>query len=1362
MKKLTATIIASILILTAPGTGCYSALAQISNRGKAPAGVHLPPSGLGAALAPITGLSDLSLPREIPRASIFPEASFLAPAPLEMVAPAVSQERPAAALEARLPALSAPVAEASGKIASEAADSFKALLSPKQQISIPAAEIGRMSPSGAHQAGVGMMDRILGTVSSIGRGAVGLGDFVPGKVSGLTRGFSPADAGRGDDIPPVAFGNQDGAGGSPDRGPSGKAAKTLASLGRIFISAGAVIGAQALAVAFLPAVFGMVPVAAAWAVGSGVILLPAAAYARYRLGLRDSPRLLGPKRVLDVFIGVYLGGVAVLIPSVLNGSLLIGLSTLPLAGGAVLAAVSAAAMEFGRRKGDAGGIIDALLGWAALNILPIFIGAASASPLTLGAVVGMLALPAMTTIAFFLGRIIQAAETGTPFSIPGSVQQIRFPSYTWVMTGVVFALLTGYTQVWTNPVFFLWMTMGSTRLFNLLFIGAALAAAATGFSAPITFLVLAFAPERVAMWTEGLLGRMLKAGPPAPSTKAEPVKLDLDSEPRWPQFHYWLKTGSLLASLATLGLVMGATVFGFTSLATNFAIGGAMALIPFLLSKKLIKVVMKATPMKEEEDPVVFSIMRELREIINSGRAQEGKKPIPMPEMVNANMGVPNAFATGTGPMNAMVGVTPEIKRMTLDPNTLRGGLLRLLDAADPSEKSFHVFRTAIRGSIAGIGEGAGPYEIIAALRTADEAQLRHLGRRVLRGVMGHEFSHVMHRDMLLGTVAGSMSSAIAFSSYGVLWAVGHAQSIAGVLWGKLTGASRKEKPAARADQGAKSARGADGTEAASAVKDVRPEVVEPVSAAAALKSALALLKIFAALWGPVMATILQMGSSRTREGHADEAGAQLTGDPEALALGLGLLTTWRPGASARIDRKELPLLASQAHIMTVNPIDQLRQAGAIPGQDFVTRLVVGKEDDFFFNLFITHPNTRQRIERLHEMALANKPRTVSPRHGRGSGPGQALAHRGGLAPQGFDPNSFKSFTEPGIDDRLLAVVSRLKEGIESDPRKSQQLGHLLGMLKDFSSQGGSIRYAYPKQNDQEGKLVDAPSSFEPSINAIYINTRYINADATLVAALLAARLQEAYDHASGRATDTAQSSVRTIRAMDAFLDGLDMEALAKGLNINNVWEVSLFEGLIDERIHVALGFSNLVGLYSPGSMASNKYAVEKSTLQQERSVVRRLVDRLELLKKTSPQGGQDSKDLAGRMRVLGAQVGKFEGSILMREAWIKKYELDKDHEDRRNDPLDTPLSVVAESNKSRLNLKNLKWVQMEKEVPVDPKMAEVLGFIRETIAASSQDSPVRQLQFLMDGLEKLLQSGGRLYVDFQNSGVLAYFSTLR
>ncbi|MFA5139029.1 MAG: M48 family metalloprotease [Elusimicrobiota bacterium] len=737
-----------------------------------------------------------------------------------------------------------------------------------------------------------------------------------------------------------------------------KTLKFVVSAARMAAAAGAAYGLHTLAASLAPALFGFLPIAAVWAVSSGIVLLPAALYARYRLSLRDSPRLRGVKLALDLAMGAFLGAMAVAAPAFASGLAFDKLvMTLPL-----VAATSFAAAQFGRQFGGTGGILDKILTFASLHLPAALVGAAAAAPLTLGGIFGLMALPAMTTISFFLGRIIASAESGRPFSVPGSAQKIRFPAYTWVMTGVVFALLTGYTPVWTNWAFAAWMILGQSKYFDGLYLGALGWAAMTGFAAPISFLVIAFAPERAATWTEKLLGLLLRAGPAAPSTRAEPVKYNEDQPERWPQFHHWLKTGLLLGGIAAFGWGLAFTVFGVKSFLMNFGIAAALSTLPLLISKWIIKKTMQATPMDEQQDPEVFGMTRELVGRINAERAKQGKAPIPMPEMVNVPMPVPNAFATGITPFHAMVGVTNEMKDMTLNPERTREMLIRMLAEVEPQGKSFRVYRKAIRGSISGIAEGADPEEVIAAVQRAPAAEIKALGVRALRGVIGHELSHVMHRDMILGAVAGSMASAIAFSSYGVLWAVGHAKRLLNALWRKLFGraeAPKEETPAPAFPAAEDDASGR-----------VKPMVVEPVSATAAAAAVISLAKIFAALWAPILGTILQMGSSRVREGHADEGGALLSGDPESLALGLGLLTSWRPRPGAIIESRLLPLLASQAHVMTVNPLEQLRRAGRL-GLDRSPRWAVGKEDDFFFNLFITHPDTTMRIERLHDMAEA-------------------------------------------------------------------------------------------------------------------------------------------------------------------------------------------------------------------------------------------------------------------------------------------------------------------------------------------------------------------------------------------------------
>ena len=96
------------------------------------------------------------------------------------------------------------------------------------------------------------------------------------------------------------------------------------------------------------------------------------------------------------------------------------------------------------------------------------------------------------------------------------------------------------------------------------------------------------------------------------------------------------------------------------------------------------------------------------------------------------------------------------------------------------------------------------------------------------------------------------------------------------------------------------------------------------------------IVAIVTAVVAPVAATIIQMAVSRSREYLADEGGAQVAGSPYGLASALGKL--------AKASRS-IPLDANPAtaHIFIVNPLS----------------------DNFFMNLFSTHPPVEKRIERL-------------------------------------------------------------------------------------------------------------------------------------------------------------------------------------------------------------------------------------------------------------------------------------------------------------------------------------------------------------------------------------------------------------
>jgi hypothetical protein len=164
------------------------------------------------------------------------------------------------------------------------------------------------------------------------------------------------------------------------------------------------------------------------------------------------------------------------------------------------------------------------------------------------------------------------------------------------------------------------------------------------------------------------------------------------------------------------------------------------------------------------------------------------------------------------------------------------------------------------------------------------------LDRRELRGVLAHEIAHIKNRDILLSSLAAAGASLITW--------IANALSFGALLGGSSS----------RDDEGASPAGG-----------------------------------LLVALVAPLAATLIQLGISRSREYMADATGAELSGDPEALAS--ALIRLQQAAESIPAAEGATPATAS---LFIVNPF------GGVEGLS---------------HWFSTHPSTAERVRRLLELA---------------------------------------------------------------------------------------------------------------------------------------------------------------------------------------------------------------------------------------------------------------------------------------------------------------------------------------------------------------------------------------------------------
>jgi heat shock protein HtpX len=156
---------------------------------------------------------------------------------------------------------------------------------------------------------------------------------------------------------------------------------------------------------------------------------------------------------------------------------------------------------------------------------------------------------------------------------------------------------------------------------------------------------------------------------------------------------------------------------------------------------------------------------------------------------------------------------------------------------------------------------------------------------------LGHELSHVKNRDILVSTIAATLAGAISYLAYMAQWAA-------------IFGGGRRD------GEGGGNIFGL----------------------------------LFMIIVAPLAAMLIQMAVSRSREYGADEGGAQVTGDPLALASALRKLHMGAQNIPLHVNNATAN---ATAHMFIVNPLTGHGLA----------------------SLFSTHPPMEERIARLEAMA---------------------------------------------------------------------------------------------------------------------------------------------------------------------------------------------------------------------------------------------------------------------------------------------------------------------------------------------------------------------------------------------------------
>jgi heat shock protein HtpX len=161
-----------------------------------------------------------------------------------------------------------------------------------------------------------------------------------------------------------------------------------------------------------------------------------------------------------------------------------------------------------------------------------------------------------------------------------------------------------------------------------------------------------------------------------------------------------IKTFFLLTLLSTLAAMLGYAFGGIFGGMYAFIFALIMNAVTYFFSDKMVLALYRATPLSHAKYKDIYDVVEDLSHHMN----------IPMPRLFLVPGNLPNAFATGRNPNNAVVAVTE--------------GIIALLE----------------------------PHE--------------------LRGVLAHELAHVKNRDILIATIAATLATCISYLADMIRWSL--------------------------------------------------------------------------------------------------------------------------------------------------------------------------------------------------------------------------------------------------------------------------------------------------------------------------------------------------------------------------------------------------------------------------------------------------------------------------------------------------------------------------------------------------------------------------------------------------------------